>query len=420
MSPNIKSKLYYGWVILAALFFINLVLLGIRGNFGVFFKSIETEFELTRAATSSLVSVYWVLTAIFIIVGGWALDRFGPRLLFLLMGLFTGLSMLLSSQCNSAWQLYLTYSLLFAIGSAPWYIVVVMTISRWFDKKRGLAMGISEVGARLGQSAFAPFYAFLILDFSWRMGFIVTGLMALFIVVPLTRILRNDPKEVGLLPDGARSVTLEEKKFKGELETQLTGLSLSQALRTQSYWFLTLLFLLMGFSQGLVITHIVPYATDMNITSIEAATILTINGAIALPTALIAGRISDMKGRKIPIIISTLLRTITCIGLIWARDLWMFYSLAALFGISAGAQGVLFGLFCVDVFGRRHSGKILSPLVMQNSIGMAIGPYVGGLIHDVTNSYAIAFIIAAIGAVIATLLVSLVRVETPMSDFRTA
>ena len=179
LSPlRLKDKLFYGWVVVAAFFIVGTIIWGIRFSFGVFFNSIESEFNLTRAATSTIFSIYMVLGGVFAILGGWALDRYEPRIVVLLMGLFTGLGLLLTSQTNSLWQLFITYSLLLSIGTNATYVVLTSTVSRWFDKKRGLALGIAGSGVGLGMMVMAPFATYLISNFDWRMAYIGIGLIA--------------------------------------------------------------------------------------------------------------------------------------------------------------------------------------------------------------------------------------------------
>ena len=96
---------------------IGTMLYGIHFSFGLFFKSIEAEFSLTRTATSAILSANLLLAGLFSFFFGWALDRYGPRLVVLLMVVFTGLSLVLTSQTNTLWQLFITYSLLPAMGT---------------------------------------------------------------------------------------------------------------------------------------------------------------------------------------------------------------------------------------------------------------------------------------------------------------
>ena len=197
-----RDKLFYGWVIIAVCLVINALAFGTRYSFGVFFKSIEGEFNLSRAATSGIFSVYMLLASAFEVLGGWALDKFGPRIVVLLMGLFIGLSLLLTSQTNSPWQLFITYSLLLAIGTGPAYTVSMATTSRWFDKKRGVALGVAGAGIGLGTLVMAPLATYLIANFEWRVAYMVIGLIAGLFIIALSRLLRKVKANPGLLPKG--------------------------------------------------------------------------------------------------------------------------------------------------------------------------------------------------------------------------
>ena len=77
-----KDKLFYGWIIVISTSIITCLLMGIRYSFGIFFKSFEYEFELNRVATSSIVSLFMLFSALFGVINGWALDKYGPRILF--------------------------------------------------------------------------------------------------------------------------------------------------------------------------------------------------------------------------------------------------------------------------------------------------------------------------------------------------
>ncbi len=176
LSPSkLKDRLFYGWVLVIAFFIIQAILLGVNTSFGVFFKSIEREFDLSRATTSAIFSVSSLLSCLFSVLGGWASDRYGPRVVLFLMGLFTGLSLVLTSQTNAAWQLFITYSLLLSTGIGAIYVVTMSTISRWFDKKRGLALGIAMSGSGLGMVVMALLAALLISKCQWRIADLVIG-----------------------------------------------------------------------------------------------------------------------------------------------------------------------------------------------------------------------------------------------------
>ncbi|MBN2062588.1 MAG: MFS transporter [Deltaproteobacteria bacterium] len=409
MFKFLKIKIYYGWIIVVLSVIITLIIAGTRFSFGVFFKPMANEFNLMRAETASIYSMYMILCIFFTILGGWALDKYGPKIVFFLMGLFTGLSYLLTGMVNSLFNIYLTYSLLFAIGTASFYPVMAANISKWFDKKRGLALGITASGGRSGQAVFAPFSAFLIASYGWRMSFLIIGFVAWLIIIPASMLMKKGPREVGSLPDGGEAATpLREDTWKKPIPAK-ESLSFSQAIRTRDYWFSAPTWLMTGFSGLLIYTHIVPYATDMNISPMQAATIITVIGGSALLSGIVIGRITDTVGTRIPITTLSLLMSLSLIMLIWSRELWHFYSVAVLFGFCMGGIAVIIALISADIFGNRSLGLIMASLDAVFSIGASIGPFIGGLIYDIYGSYDYAFFMGAVGFLISCFLVSLIK-----------
>ncbi len=411
LSPLIlKDKLFYGWVVVGTFFIVSVTLYGVHFSFGAFFESIEGAFHLNRAETSAVSSANLLLASVCAFLAGWALDRYGPRIVVLLMGLFTGLSLLLTSQTDFLWQLFLTYSLLLAMGTGAIYVVPMSAVSRWFDKKRGLALGLASSSAGLGMLIMAPFATYLISNFSWRTAYFVIGLIAWLIVIPLSRLLKRDPYEIGALPDGVKS----DSNDIGEEEDRmrLSGLSLPQVFRTRSFWLVIFIWLLYASTIFLVMTHLVRHARDIDFSPMEAATVLSLIGGISIAGRVLLGITSDRIGRKLTAIICALLQAGAMVWLIWAQDLWMLYLFALVYGFAFGGVSPVMAALVSDTFGLSRIGAIFGLLEIGFGVGAAIGPLMGGLIFDVSGSYSLAFLLGAVAMVIVTLLISLMRQET--------
>jgi MFS family permease len=380
-----------------------LILSGARFSFGVFFNPIAEEFDLTRTTTSSIQSVYTGLCIFITFVGGWALDKYGPKVVFFLMGLFTGLSFVLTSFAGSLLHIYFSYSLLFAMGTASYFPVINATISKWFDKKRGIALGIAASGSRSGQAAFAPLSAFLISAFNWRYAYLITGLLTWIIVLPLSRFMKKDPRDIGALPDGAEQHSGTLKSTDKIFTPESKDLTLSQALRKRNYWYMMPMWLFSGVAAMMLLTHIVPHAIDMNISPMKASTIITIIGIVALPSGIFIGRLVDIVGAKIPMIVFSLFWAVAIVNFIWAKELWHFYLIAGIIGFCTSGIAITITTLTVNAFGKGNIGKIMASLDAIHSIGATIGPLVGGLVYDTFGNYNLAFLLAAIGLVISGL-----------------
>ena len=386
-----------------------LMTVGIRNSFGVVFKSLEGEFGLSRGATSAIFSVAMLLCCVFGVLGGWALDRYGARISAFVMGFLTGLSLILTSQANSVWQLYITYSLFLSLGTAAVFAVVNSTVSRWFTKKRGFALGIANSGGAVGLVILAPFTTYLISSFDWRTAFIILGIIVWLITACMSVLLKRDPRDMGLLPDGAKTEVAKTDLQTNKSSTQPAGLSLMEAFRTGNFWFIGFLWLLLSISVQLIMIHTVPHAIDMGISPSEAAFVLSLLGLAAIAGRLVAGRVSDKIGRKIPAIACALLQVGILIWLIWIRDLWMLYIFGILFGFSWGGIGNQIPALIGDIFGLRSIGAITGTLLIGWNLGGAIGPAIGGFMFDISGSYFTSFVTAAVSMLIATLLVALIR-----------
>jgi MFS family permease len=377
----------------------------------VFFKSIESDFALTRGATSGVFSIYMLLCCVFAVLGGRALDRYGPKVVVFLMGSFTGLSLLLTSQANSAWQLLVSYGLLLSLGTGAIYAVVNSTASRWFDKKRGFVLGITTSGGGFGAIVMAPFATYLISNFGWRTAFIVMGLIAWLVISSMCLILKKEPGDMGLLPDGVKSEAAQPGPQKKEIKAQLTGLSVLQASRTSNFWFLGLIWLLLSLDVHLVFVHVVSYAVDMGNSLMDAAIILTLIGGTTIPGRLLVGRVSDTIGRKAPAIACAVLQVGALLWLMWAQELWKLYVFAIAFGFLWGGLGVLTTALIGDVFGMRSIGAIMGMMSAGWALGAASGPAIGGYIFDVSGTYFMAFAAGAVAILLAALLVALVTIS---------
>jgi len=406
------DRIFYGWVIVAAASINLVILFGIRNSFGVFLKSLEAEFELTRGAISSVFSVYMALTAIFVFISGWVLDKYGPRLVVSIMGAVTGLSLLITSQTTSFWQLLLGYSVLMSIGTGGARSVLVSVVSRWFYRKRGFALGIATSGIGLGTLGVVPFAAYLISHQGWRMSCVTLGLVAWFVVISLAMLLRKDPGQIGSLPDGVKSTAAERELLNKQKDSSMTGLSLTQAMGTRSFWLLLTIFFMNSLNITQIITHIVPYATDIGISNLKASTVITVIGCFHIISRLSIGRISDVIGRKMPAVASAVLCSLAMLWLVWLHDLRMLYLFAALFGLAWGGCGVTVLAMVSDAFGERKIGTLMGALDVGLAVGGAVGATLAGLIFDITNSYAASFIIGSASMLVSAVCYSLIRRET--------
>ncbi len=404
-----KRLFYFGWVILAVCCIFVTISYGIRLSFGVFFESLEQEFGWTRALTSSVFSVYMLLGSVFAILGGLATDRYGPKIVFMVTALFAFLGLLLTGRAVEPWHLFVNYSLLVAIGTGPTYVIATSTATRWFMKRRALALAITTSGVGLGSLFMVPVAAYFIASYGWRTAYLSQRFIAIIIMIPLSLLLKRAPPAPDL------SVLQEPEAINhgspGSAGHEPGDLSVAQAVRTKNFWLLIIIWFFYSFCLFMVMTHIVRYAIDLGITPLQAASIISISGLANIPARILMGLVSDRFGRKRVALACASLMVAALMWLTQSSSLGMLYVFAAVFGAAYGGLSPPTTAIIGDTFGISHIGAIFGVLEVGWMSGAAVGPAVAGYLFDTTGSYHLAFRLAVAASVVIVVLVLFLKVR---------
>ncbi len=390
------------WGEVVKLLIILAVLLGIRNAYGVFLTSVAGALGLSRGAASAFFSVYTMLSAGFAIICGWALDHFGPKAVLTTMGFFLVAALLASSRAVSTWQMYLTYSLMLAAGTGASFPVVMATVTRLFDRSRGLALGVALSGEGLGIVGMAPFASFLIRQYDWRTGMFVLGIVGGALVITLSLFLR---------PLSKRGSSASVPTLLNNGTADRLSLTLREAVKTRTFWFLAVVYVMISLSFNLLITHMVAYATDIDIPAATAVLFVSVLGGSSIPGRLLIGWASDRISRKQLAVACAIVQALAMVWLAFASSLWMFFAFAVVFGFAYGAESNLIASLASQTFGTKNIGSVAGALVVGFNIGAAIGPLMAGLIYDSTEKYFVSFIASALAATIAALMLLPTRPE---------
>jgi len=381
-----KPGFFYGYVIVAACFLIMVVMHGAFNSFGVFFTPLENEFNCTRAVLSGANSVAFIVMGVSALLLGMLSDRFGPRLILTLSGILFGAGYMLMSQVSAIWQIYFFLSLA-GIGLSAADIIPLATVVRWFVRKRGTLSGVMKVGTGLGMMT-VPFISSLLIDaYGWSNSYLFLGIAVLVAVVPLSQLVRRDPREMGLLPDG------DEKPTDSYVSLDEEGLSFPEALKTRQLWMVCAFYMAVVYCGMTNLTHIVPYAEGLDIPKTTAAGLVSTYGAVSMGGRIVMGFLGDRLGHKRAIVFCLI---IAVVGMAWlqaANELWMLYLFAAVYGFSYGGFFTLISPLIAGLFGTRSQGSLLGIVIFSGTLGGSIGMTLSGYIFDVTGSYTIAFIL---------------------------
>jgi len=405
---NSRAKFFYGWYILGASFFILFFTSGARYAFSVMFKPMIVEFGWNRSALSLAFFLNMTVFAFTIAVAGRFYDRYGPKWVILLATLFLAFGYTLISTVTVLWQFYFYYGILAAIGLGGTSVPLMATITtKWFEKRRGLAVSSSLGGNCLGQFALVPLFTLFALHFGWRTSFLLIGVIMLVVNTALALlVIRGDPNELGYTPYGSEKEDPPQRPVSSDLLGDDMGLK--EAMHTPSFWlFLTFMFIC-GCGDFLVSIHLIPYVTDFGISPSTGGNMLAWVGFMSLLGILIAGPASDRVGCKIPIILTFLLRVLAFLLILRYQSLVSFYVFSLVFGLTYFVTAPLTPILVSRLYGVSHLGYIAGALTTLHHIGGGFWAYVGGWVFDQTGSYRMAFILSAVLSLIAAVCALLV------------
>ncbi len=388
---------------------------GLIYSYGVFFKHLIADFGWSRAATSSVHSLFMISHGGFAIPVGWLADRFGPARVMATCAFIAGVGLALTSQVNTLWQFYVTYGIIFGIGESAGFTTTTSTTARWFIKRRGLALGIVASGAGLGTLIIAPVSERLITTFGWSTAYLVLAAATWAIMIPSALMLRRDPAEKGLRPYGKDEViTAVDNEWQKEVTAGEKGIALKAAARYKPLWMLFIVYFLFNFCLQMVMVHLVNYATDIGIASLIAATFISIIGIGSFIGRLLMGTASDRIGASNALLICCIIMLSTLVFLIFTRELWMFYLFAIVFGFAYGGEVPQMPVLVGRFFGLRAVATLVGVIVFGATSGGALGAWVGGQVFDVTQSYQLAFTIAAVTSFIGVVLTLILKKFRPV------
>jgi OFA family oxalate/formate antiporter-like MFS transporter len=396
-----KSKIYYGYVIVVACYFIMMVYWGTTFSYGIFFDSLLKDFGWTRAATSGAYSLMTLVFGFSGMVIAKLSDKYGPRIVIGACGTLMGIGYIFLSRITEIWHLYLGYDIFIAIGMGS-YISLLPMVARWFTKRRALMTAALSSGMGLGSILFPPIVEKLISIYQWRTSFLIFAAIVIVTLLIATQFLKWDPRRLGLKPYGESET--------GNATLKLTGLALPQAVRTRQFWLLGAMYFSYVFCQTTVLVHIFLHALGMNVSPANAAGIVSIFGVLQIIGMYVNGYIADKFRNRAAFLICFVLLTLSFIWLIFvARDVLTFYIFGAILGFAGGGMQILFSPMTAEIFGLKSHGTILGSLSFLASFGSAMGGFLAGYIFDINKSYTLAFIICGSLAFLAIIYTLLVR-----------
>tara|TARA_B000000437_G_scaffold157843_1_gene115751 strand:- start:370 stop:1533 length:1164 start_codon:yes stop_codon:yes gene_type:complete len=357
-------------------------------NFGLFIKPMGDELQIGRSFFG------WAQTARQVVGGltspwmGIWVDKYGSRIILPLATLITGMGLILLGFNSSGILMIIIFGFIGITSlGGPGALITTVPISKWFVSKRGKALAITSLGVPIGAMIFVPLTQYLI-DFSgWRNTWIIFGLLAIIIIIPPSLVLlRRQPEDIGLLPDGEQS---SEKNY---IDSEVSW-EFSEAIKTSVFWRITICLTVISMATGTIAIHRIPAFMDRGLDPQLIAWSTAFDAVCAGISTFTVGNLVRRVGIRILGTISFLFLAFASWITIYAFSFFEIFISMAIFGLGIGGLMFIHSFIWADYFGRKNLGQIrgkVTPFILI--IGGAGAP-VAGYVRDFTGSYEIVWFI---------------------------
>lgn len=393
--------MFYGWVIVGVAFLTIMSSMGMWYTFSVFYVEILKEFGWSRAATAGVFLIYGTVHGLSSPLVGLAVRRWGARAVIVAGSLIMFVGLALSSRTSSIWHLFLFLGCIVAAGGAAMgYPPNSAIVANWFERRRGLAMGITFAGNGSGLFFFPKLSQVLIDAVGWRTAYLYLGFVVLLLVLPMNLLFsRFRPEEKGLTPDGlppapraAHGATPAPSALKPPVDW-----TLRRAFRSSPFWLINASYALTAVCLQIVMMHQFAFLTDLGVARSLAAALISAVGVASIAGQLLGGSICDRSGSEVAFSVHTgfvILALVVLMLIGQARLMGGVYLYPILWGLGAAGTGMIVVVASAEIFQGPNFAAVAGYHSLAWGIGGGIGPIFAGWIYDLTRSYQSAFLVA--------------------------
>lgn len=363
----------YGWVMVAVGALMGCVAVGAMMSLAVFLQPITQATGWSRAGVSSAVTLN------FLIMGaagfGWGVlnDRFGARPVVLAGAVFLGLGLVLASRAATLTQFTLAYGVLVGVSAGSFFVPMMTAVSAWLPQRRSIAVSLVSAGVGVAPMTVSPFAAWLLQNGDWRSAQLTIGIAAWALLIPLGLLVRPAP---AVAEAGGVDVAAGPR------------MGVKQALTSTPFIVLAATFFACCATHAGPIFHTISYALVCGIPTVAAVTIYSLEGLAGLGGRIAFGLAGDKYGAKRVLIAGLFIQALAAGSFMFAHRLGEFYAVSSVFGFAYGGVMPLYAVLARDYFGQQIMGTVLGAAAMVSSLGMAIGPWIGGWLFDTFGTYA--------------------------------
>ena len=407
----LPKRFFYGWYIAIACAVFSFVGVGV-GYYGlaVFLKPLKDEHHWSTTAVSGATGLYFSISGITSGFVGPRIDRNGP-IAFMAIGIvISGVSCAMIGFVQNLGQLYLVY-IVFAIAFGMSTSVATYAImTRWFVRRRAMAMSISSTGVSAGGVVLAPLISRLIDIGGLRLAAPAMGILVVVVALPVIfLVVAWDPSLMGLKPDGNLPRPPETAASVLADTVQLRLWSRAEASRTLGFWAITIAFLLVLLAQTGFVFHQVSFLEGRLGSRDRAAVALSVTALGSIIARLVVGTFADRVDKRKLTVLFFVVQASAILLIIHTQNIAATWALTLVFGFTIGNVYMMQSLLVADIFGMVSFGAIFGLINLVGQVGAGGGPFGIGYLHDRTGGYGVPFTVTALITYAAALIIVFAR-----------
>lgn len=369
------------WLILTICCIVVMVNAGIRMSFGVFFKPLQSTLDASRYSVSLIQSFFELGFGFFQLTTGRLVDIGGPKKVMAAGLAITAISFFLISTVQSLWLLYLVYGILIAFGAGSTSVVSAIAMARrWFITKSSMTVSTLTASISVGQLLLIPVISYFVSNRGLKSGYLFLSVLSLAALVLVILGLNNKK--------GNTHEKAEKENLRGPADFR-------QVWASQSFWVFGFTFASCGFGFSFIVTHFIPFATDLHMHSGRASGAMALIGGVSIVGTLLAGYFSDLYSKRKITSLLFIIRALAMAMLFGSISHSTVYLFAVVIGLTWTATVPLISNLSTERFGSENTGSVLGALFLLHQIGAAAGSYLGGLIAEYTHGYHLMFALTA-------------------------
>lgn len=371
---------HYRWYIVALTLVNQALSVGILVySFALFVVPWLEEFNVNRSQVMAAIFIFQVIIGILSPVFGRLMDQYAMRWLVVTGGALTGVGLCLLSLANSFWQIAVIYATFLPVGMILCGTLASQTmVTKWFTRKRGLAIGLSAMGTSMGGFVFPLITSSLIAQYEWQSAVLYLGLIVMLLMIPLNLVvLRQEPPKVELLVGGVPA--LDARSWTGR-----------EILTSKKFWIPVIGLVPINAAFGGVQFNLGAYVSDLGMTQDVAAQLIAITSLSMIVGKFFFGSLGDrIDHRKLYWLMACLL-VLSLQFFEGSPDKFELMVAACLQGLATGGVMPMMGIMYASRFGTSSFGRVLG-LVNLVLMAGSFGSIFSGWVFDMTQSYDIAF-----------------------------